>query len=646
MDAKDESHMRNEMAEAYAELERAIYSALETYSNVHRGSGHNSVVTTQLYEQAREIVLEYLQLNKSNHTVIFCTPRRAASLMAKLAPDDFQCLASQDFGLSIGTCALAIKNKALPKGIPAETGGGTARLMSQHWVIWAGKPDKFEAGTPAIINVIAFAKALRLAQRYGKEIFKGLTQEPMSASDILYNDELQEYRGHELLEHLRKTLIGQGILVPTMEGDTPFINLDNSASTPTFVPVWNAFRQAWCQPVLAQKEIIREVKAICAGVLNAPQTDYEVVFNSNTTEAINLVAESLTLESDGEPEPVVLSTLLEHSSNDLPWRMIPGCSLLRVTVNKEGFIDLIELETLLRSYNELGQYGKKRIKLMAVSGASNVLGICNNLEEISRIVHLYGARLLVDGAQLVAHRKVDMEGCNIDYLAFSAHKVYAPFGCGVLVSRKGMLSFNPAEMQLIQSSGEANAGGIAALGKALVLLQRIGMDLIQQDEQALTARALQGMAKISGLILFGIKDPTSSQFDHKIGVIAFILKSMMSNKVGNELALHGGIGIRYGCHCAHIITKRILNIPPFLEQFQRMIVALFPKIQLPGVARVSLGIENTAEEVDRLIVVLNLIAKGKKEADTSTRGTPLFPREKVKEQMAEFVKAAAERVFK
>jgi selenocysteine lyase/cysteine desulfurase len=136
------------------------------------------------------------------------------------------------------------------------------------------------------------------------------------------------------------------------------------------------------------------------------------------------------------------------------------------------------------------------------------------------------------------------------------------------------------------------------------------------------------------------------QFDHKIGVIAFILKSMMSDKVGKELALRGGMGIRYGCHCAHIITKRILKIPPFLEQFQRMIVALFPKVQLPGVARVSLGIENTSEEVDRLIVVLNIIAKGKKEADTSTRGTPLLPREKVKEQMAEFVKAAAERIFK
>jgi selenocysteine lyase/cysteine desulfurase len=99
-------------------------------------------------------------------------------------------------------------------------------------------------------------------------------------------------------------------------------------------------------------------------------------------------------------------------------------------------------------------------------------GVFNNLEEISRIVHLYGTRLLVDAAQLVAHRKVEMERCGIDYLVFSAHKVYAPFGTGVMVVRKGLLNFSPEELELIRSSGEENAVGIVALGKALVLLQR------------------------------------------------------------------------------------------------------------------------------------------------------------------------------
>ena len=90
-----------------------------------------------------------------------------------------------------------------------------------------------------------------------------------------------------------------------------------------------------------------------------------------------------------------------------------------------------------------------------------------------------GHRLLVDAAQLVAHRRVETEGWGIDYLAFSGHKVYAPFGCGALVVKKGLLKFTPAEMDLIRSSGEENTGGIAALGKALVLLQRIGMEVIR-----------------------------------------------------------------------------------------------------------------------------------------------------------------------
>jgi selenocysteine lyase/cysteine desulfurase len=105
----------------------------------------------------------------------------------------------------------------------------------------------------------------------------------------------------------------------------------------------------------------------------------------------------------------------------------------------------------------------------------------------------------VDAVQLVAHRKVDMADCNIDYLVFSAHKVYAPFGSGALVARKGLLNFNTSEIELIRSSGEENTAGIAALGKALVLLLRIGIDLIMEEEQTLTVRVLRGLAQIPGV---------------------------------------------------------------------------------------------------------------------------------------------------
>jgi len=626
---------QNQPDAAFTDLEHGVYTALETYSNVHRGSGHFSLVTTHLYEQARDMVLEYLGMNRGRYLVIFCTPRRSATLLKQLKSESYQILSSQNIGLSIGVTALAVQKNALPKGAPFQTGGGTARLMSKDWVVWAKVQEKFEAGTPAIINIIAFAKALRIIQQTGQDIFLNPVDEKLTASELLYHDELENLSGRELLNELRKTLIGRGVSVSTTKGTRPFINLDNSASTPTFTPVWNTFRKALRQPEPVKKEIIQEVKSICAKTLNAPLSEYDVIFTSNTTEAINLAAENLSFDSDQNRETVVLNTLLEHSSNDLPWRMIPNCSLIRLSVDDKGFVDLNELETLLIAYNQMFQYGKQRIKVVAVSGASNVLGVCNNLTGISQIVHQYGARLLVDAAQLIAHRKIDMEGCGIDFLAFSAHKVYAPFGSGALVVRKGLLHFSSAELELIRSSGEENVGGIAALGKVLVLLQRIGMDLIHEEEQALTGRVLRGMAQINNLEIYGIKDPDSPEFTHKAGVIPFALMNKMATQVGKELAFYGGIGVRTGCHCAHIIVKHILHVGSGLEKFQKLIVTLFPKVELPGVVRVSIGIENSEEDVDQLIQVLGTIA------DKS----PNSSKKEVKQQMKIFVKAAAERVY-
>jgi selenocysteine lyase/cysteine desulfurase len=370
-------------------------------------------------------------------------------------------------------------------------------------------------------------------------------------------------------------------------------------------------------------------------MLGAPLTAYDVVFTSNTTEAINLVAESLHNASEPGIEPVVLNTILEHNSNELSWRAVPGVTLIRLPVDPEGFMDLVELEKLLRQYNQESQHGKQRIKLVTVSGASNVLGTFNDLAEISRLVHLYGARLLVDAAQLVAHRKVDMAGWGIDYLAFSGHKAYAPFGAGALVARKDLLSFSPDELALIKASGEENAAGIAALGKALLLLQRIGLDVIQEEERALTARALRGMAQVPGIKIYGVKDPESPRFAQKGGVIAFDVGDRLPSRVARDLAERGGIGVRYGCHCAHLLVKRVVRIPPFLEQLQGLILLLAPRLSLPGVVRVSLGIENTEADVDTLIEALNRIAR-----------QPRNGAEKAAhQQMDDFARSAADRVY-
>ncbi|MDP4221973.1 MAG: aminotransferase class V-fold PLP-dependent enzyme [Bacteroidota bacterium] len=623
--------------EALEELKRAVYESLVTYSNVHRGTGHYSMVTTHLYEQAREIVIDFFNLDKKKYTVIFCTPWRAEILKAQLRPGSFLSISSNDINLPLGIRALAVARKALPRGIPFQTGGGTTRLVSPGWVIWAGPPERFEAGTPAIINVIAFARALSLTMQYGNDIFRDPEPGNLNADMILYNDELEGYSGQTLLDELRRTLLGRGFLVPAVDGSRPYINLDNGASTPTFTPVWNTVWQTWCQPSQVRQSIIQEVRSLCSEYLGAPPTDYDVIFTSNTTEAINMAALSLGNEFRADSEPVVINTILEHTSNDLPWRNIPGCSLIRLNADNEGIVDLMELESLLAEYNLENKHGKKRIKLLAMTGASNVLGVFNDLAEISKIVHKYGARLFIDGAQMVAHRKVEIAQWGIDYLAFSAHKAYAPFGTGVLVAGKGFLSFSAAEYAQIRSSGEENVGGIAALGKMLALLKRIGLDLIREEEQVLTRRALDGLSKIDGLRLYGIKDPDSPGFARKGGVIVFIVKGMLSPRVARELAERGGIGVRSGCHCAHILVKHLVGVGPFLEKFQKFMATMIPVISFPGIVRISLGIENTKEDIDTFLSVLSKIA-AKKQPDHSLKS---FRRE-----MNNFVRAASENVYK
>lgn len=583
--------------QAFTELERSVYACLETYSNVHRGSGHNSQVTTHLFERARTIVLEYMNLDKNSHSAIFCTPRSVHLLKDLLKPDQYKSISSSDFGLPLGVEVVAVDNRYLPKGTPFQTGGGTARLVSTKWVIWARKTDRYEAGTPAIVNCIAFAKGLLLVKHYGANVFKNALRKEVPATDLLYRDSLEQYTGTELLAQLRKYHIGRNMLVPTAEGPKSFVNLDNGASTPTFSPIFDTVRQTWQQTEQIQKDIIQESRAICAQFLGAPLAAYDVLFTANTTEALNIAAENIHCKIEHDVEPIVVNTIVEHNSNELPWRVTSHNETIRLSIDSEGFYDLAEMETVFQEYNGTCIHGKKRIALLSVSGASNVLGIYNDLTAICSLAHKYGVQVLVDAAQLVAHRKIDMLESGIDFLAFSAHKVYAPFGSGVLVARKGLLNFCASALEQIQTAGEKNVTGIAALAKALVLLERIGMETIQKDEQKLTKKLLQGLNTIPGVELYGLKDPESPRFAQKGGVVLFGMRSMQPKTIAGELSLRGGIGVRYGCHCAHLVIKQLLNIGPVLSQVQGLFVSLFPALQLPGLVRLSLGLENTEQDV-------------------------------------------------
>jgi selenocysteine lyase/cysteine desulfurase len=591
--------------EALLKLEDGIFAALETYSNVHRGSGYNSKVTTDLYESARDSVLEYLDLTKDQYVVIFCTPRRADLMMKYLHPAVYKIISSRDIGFPVGVRAIAVKKRALPQNVPFLSGGGTTKLISSNWILWAKAPERFEAGTPSIINIIAFASALTLLKQSGESSLDIEVTGMPDALKIVKDDELIEYSGSGLLGKLRNTLIGHDELVQTSEGNKQYINFDNGASTRTFQPVWNAVRDTWRQSPEKQHEIIEEARSIISRCLGAPLSDYEVIFTSNTTEAINLVAESLSIEA--EEGTTVINTIIEHNSNDLPWRNNKMISLVRLNADKNGFVNSDELDKLLSDYNQKFIYGVSRIRIVAISGASNVLGTFNNLEAIGALVHKYGARMLVDAAQMVAHRKVNIENCGIDYFVFSAHKVYAPFGTGVLIARKGLLRFNTEEMEHINVSGEENAGGIAGLGKSLLLLHRIGLDLIQDEERKLTAHALKNLSKVKGIKIYGITNPDSPEFKYKGGVISFTLKQKYAIKVAKDLSDNGGIGVRAGCHCAHLLVKNLVGITASLEQFQKFLLRIFPKLRLPGVIRISFGIENNEKEVDTFINELQKI---------------------------------------
>lgn len=621
-------------------LEAGMYHALETYSNVHRGSGHFSMVTTELFEKAREIVLNHLKLPAKGYMVIFCTPYRAKAFINQLDPGTWKELSSHSIGLSLGVNALAVEKAGLKKIKRFHSGGGTTKLISKEWIIWADAPDKFEAGTPAVINIIAFARALKMLDAMGKELFVNTDKETMSVQEILYNDEFLKKEGADLLSHLQKTLIGQGMQVPTLAASKPFINFDNSASTQAFLPAWDAFRNTLKQPGDIQQALVEEVKSICSRFLGAPGTLYDITFTSNTTEAINFAAESF---GNTHPASVVVNTLLEHSSNEIPWRMLPGQKLLRLSVSAEGFPDLKELEVLLKEYNTEQKFGNLRIKLVTVTAASNVLGVCPDLEAICRLSHQYGAELMVDAAQMIAHRKVDMQALGVDYLAFSGHKVYAPFGCGVLISRKTKLNFSEPELQLIRSSGEENAAGIAALGKSLLLLEMVGMERIHEEETALHKLLLQRLSAVKGVKIYGIQSAGSPGFENKAGVVVFNPGGLMPSKAARELAFRAGIGVRHGCHCAHIIMKHILGVGPFLEQFQRLIQHLFPKFRFLGLVRVSLGIGNTVEEIEMLAKTMDEIIRSKTEKQFR-----LSPEQKseIKRLMGEFEVERAEKVFK
>ncbi|OLS22270.1 MAG: putative cysteine desulfurase [Candidatus Heimdallarchaeota archaeon LC_3] len=599
------------MTESYSILEETIHEVLETYSNVHRGTGYNSQVTTMLYEEAREIILNHFKKNKSEYNVIFSSSYRTYQMISKIPSSDFILLTSEEIGLPLGVNAIIVKKSILSTINHSQSGGGTVKMVYSDFTIWEDVPDRFEAGTPSIINAIALAKAIQLKKDRGPNIFK-IKRDNVNIQDLFYQDSLTNFYGEKLLQELRKTLIGSDLRVPTESGEKNFINFDNSASTPTFSPIWDIARIILNLSKMHFREIVSETNKIICDFLDIPENEYDLLFTSNTTEAINIVSESLKIQNLIEKmKPVIVSTIMEHNSNELPWRSISKASIIRLSVDHEGFVDLDELEELLVKHNKKGLNKDRQIKLVTISGGSNVLGSFNDIKAITEITHKYGAKILIDGAQLVPHRTFSVKDNKIDFLTFSGHKIYAPFGTGVLIARKGILKLKSVTYKKIKHSGEENVVGIGALGKALNLLKRIGMDKVENYERKLTKKVLKAQNNIPELIIYGVKDPNSLNFVNRGGIISFTLKNVPHNLVAKELAELGGIGVRNGCFCAHILVRHLLKIHPVRSISAGAglyVIPGFTKTLLPGLVRASFGIENDINEVEHFLKTLKMIS--------------------------------------
>lgn len=341
-----------------------------------------------------------------------------------------------------------------------------------------------------------------------------------------------------------------------------------------------------------------------------------MIFGKNTTEAINKLANRFPFK----PGDVVLTTLLEHHSNDLPWR--PRAKVVHVGATPEGKLDEADLD------RQLGIYGE-RVALVTVTGASNVTGFIPPVHRLARKVHAVGGKILVDAAQLAPHRPVDMKPDNVpehlDFVALSAHKLYAPFGTGALVGPKELfLQTGPdhpgggtvdsvtldeiiwADVPDRDEAGSPNVLGAVAMAVAAEALMAVGMDTLAEHECRLTAYALERLQTLPGITFYGEADPLKAS--EKVGVIPFNLAGVPHGLVAAILGYEGGVGVRSGCFCAQPYVAHLLQLGPHLPQRR---TADGEWEARPSMVRVSFGAYNTVGDIDRLIKILKVIVQGR-----------------------------------
>ncbi|WP_289746813.1 aminotransferase class V-fold PLP-dependent enzyme [Paramuribaculum intestinale] len=377
------------------------------------------------------------------------------------------------------------------------------------------------------------------------------------------------------------------------------IYLDNTATTQTPSPVIDAIRDGYLdskanvhrgvhtlsQEATARQEATRELVARYIGADDSA----EVIFTRGTTESINLVASSYgALMNEGDE---IVLTVMEHHSNIVPWQLIAerrGLKIRVVGMDDRGVLDLDAFRSMLN----------ERTRIVAVTHVSNVLGTVNPVAEMIAEAHKAGAAVLVDGAQAIAHTKVDVKALDADFYAFSSHKMYGPCGIGVLYGRRELLEKMPpyqgggemiktvsfggtvfADLPFKFEAGTPDFVGIAALAKAVEWLEATGVERIAAHEEQLLEYTTERMAEIEGMRIFGTAPGKSA-------IISFLIGNAHSYDTGLLLDKLG-IAVRTGHHCAQPLMERL---------------------GVSGTVRASMAAYNTFEEADAFIGALRRIA--------------------------------------
>jgi selenocysteine lyase/cysteine desulfurase len=434
----------------------------------------------------------------------------------------------------------------------------------------------------------------------------------------------------------RDLIVGGHTLVPTLDGTLrPYVNLDSAASTPIARPVKDTVDNflEWYAAVHRGSGFKSQLSSLAyeqarerlAGFVGADLDDRCLIFVRNATEAINRCANRIPL-SDGD---VVLTSLMEHHSNILAWRR--RCAHVEsVSVDQFGMPILEDLEKRLHA-------NAGHVKLVAISGGSNVTGVIPDVRSIARVTHEAGAVLLVDAAQLAPHRPVDIgamgEADSIDFLAFSGHKMYAPLGCGVLVGPRsafeggvpelvggGTVLFVSEEEEMwggppdSEEAGSPNVvGAVAMAAAARFLSDDLGWEAVVRHERELTAYALEKLNELPGLTIYGPRDPAMPH--DRLGVIAFNMEKVHHQLTAAILSHEYAIGTRTGGFCAHPYLMRLFGLNTDSVHTLRDEVSGGDRRNMPGAVRMSFGFYSTRDDVDAIIAALWDIQHGKWRGD-------------------------------